>query len=120
MSIESENDALLDIFQIPGNDNISNVDASGKNLIWATYRSLFFYDGNNAEFFLDETKIIDLARLPYLYGMGADRGAEIFRFQNIENSTFMYASPEEAIAIENDPELANLLVNQGVAFQALI
>ena len=55
----------------------------------------------------------------YLYDGSANLGVEFNRFQNTENGTFLYAGPDETEAIENDSNLSNLFVNQGVAFASL-
>jgi predicted outer membrane repeat protein len=55
----------------------------------------------------------------YLLDGGADLGVEFNRFQNQENGTFLYAGPDETAAIENDPNLSSLFINQGVAFESL-
>jgi hypothetical protein len=55
----------------------------------------------------------------YLYDGSANLGVEFNRFQNTENGTFLYAGPDETEAIESDPNLSNLFVNQGVAFESL-
>jgi hypothetical protein len=55
----------------------------------------------------------------YLYDGSADLGTEFNRFQNSQNNTFLYAGPEETEAIANDPNLANVFNDQGVAFESL-
>ncbi|MEM9275114.1 MAG: hypothetical protein AAGA80_19435 [Cyanobacteria bacterium P01_F01_bin.143] len=55
----------------------------------------------------------------YLLDGAADRGVEFNRFQNSQNGTFLYAGPAETNAINANPNLSNLFVNQGVAFESL-
>ena len=55
----------------------------------------------------------------YLLDGAANRGVEFNRFQNSQNGTFLYAGPGETNAINADPNLSNLFVNQGVAFDSL-
>ena len=55
----------------------------------------------------------------YLLDGSADRGVEFNRFQNTQNGTFLYAGPGETETIENDPNLSDIFVNQGVAFESL-
>ena len=55
----------------------------------------------------------------YLFDGAADRGTEFNRFQNNQNNTFLYAGPVESGAIAEDPNLADLFTNQGVAFESL-
>ncbi len=55
----------------------------------------------------------------FLFDGVADRGDDFNRFQNNQNNTFLFAGPEESAAIANDPNLANIFTNQGVAFESL-
>ena len=56
----------------------------------------------------------------YLFGAGTGLGTEFFRLQNNQNGTFLFASAEEAQAIESDPLLSSSFTNQGVAFESLL
>ena len=56
----------------------------------------------------------------YLLDSGADPGIQFNRFQNNQNNTFLYAGEEETEAILNNPNLANIFINQGGAFESLV
>ncbi len=54
----------------------------------------------------------------YLYGVGAGLGTPFNRFQNRENNTFLFAGSEETAAINSDPNLSAVFLDQGGAFEA--
>ena len=68
--------------------------------------------------FADEDETQDIPEF-YLYEGSADSGTEFNRFQNQQNGTFLYAGGGEIDGIEDNPDLANLFDNQGVAFKSL-
>ena len=68
--------------------------------------------------FADEEETQDIPEF-YLLDGSADTGTTFNRFQNLQNGTFLYAGPGETEAIDNDPNLSNVFVNQGVAFKSL-
>ena len=55
----------------------------------------------------------------YLPGVGSSTGTPFNRLQNRDNGTFLFASPAETTAINNNPNLANTFIDQGVAFHSL-
>ena len=68
--------------------------------------------------FADEDETEDIPEF-YLRDGSADSGTAFNRFQNQQNNTFLYAGGGEIDAIEDNPDLANLFDNQGVAFKSL-
>ena len=56
----------------------------------------------------------------YLFEGSTGHGIEFHRFQNQQNSTFLYADLTETEAIVNDADLSSLWIHQGVAFESLI
>ena len=55
----------------------------------------------------------------YLPGVGSSTGTPFNRLQNRDNGTFLFASPAETTTINNNPNLANTFIDQGVAFHSL-
>lgn len=144
---EGERDSILDnpdfneTFELEGDGNAAFVASTGEgdNLI-PFYRLasldvpgtyLFVSDGEYDAIFAEDSdqrdkwekegldsEGEDIAEF-YLYDGSANLGVEFNRFQNTQNGTFLYAGPDETEAIESDPNLSNLFVNQGVAFESL-
>ena len=56
----------------------------------------------------------------HLLPPGSDSGVVFNRYQNINNNTFLFAGEAESEAINNDPNLSNILINQGGAFNSLV
>lgn len=56
----------------------------------------------------------------YLLDSSADMGIQFNRFQNLQNNTFLYAGEAETEAIANNPNLTDLFVNQGAAFESFV
>jgi Tol biopolymer transport system component len=56
----------------------------------------------------------------YLLPPGVGSGVPFNRYQNTENSTFLYAGAEESNVIDNNPDLANIFTSQGAAFNSLM
>ena len=55
----------------------------------------------------------------YLIDNAVSSGTQFTRFQNLQNNTFLYAGPAETAAIEADPNLSGLFLNQNEAFKSL-
>ena len=68
--------------------------------------------------FADEEETQDIPEF-YLRDGSADGGTVFNRFQNQENGTFLYAGGGEIDTIKDNPDLANLFDNQGVAFKSM-
>ena len=56
----------------------------------------------------------------YLFGAGAGQGPVFNRFQNQENNTFLFASPEETASINSNPDLSGTFLDRDSAFESLI
>ena len=55
----------------------------------------------------------------YLLPPSSGSGDVFTRYQNINNGTYLYAGSEETIAIDNNPDFANIFTKEGSAFGSL-
>ena len=55
----------------------------------------------------------------YLLDGTANQGINFNRFQNEQNGTFLYAGAAETSSIINNPDLADIFMDQGIAFESL-
>ena len=103
---------------------LRSLDVPGTFLFVSTaeYDAIFDDDSDQRDKWVQEGLDDDGNDIPefYLLDGSADLGIEFNRFQNTQNGTFLYAGPSETEAIESDPNLSSLFVNQGVAFESLI
>jgi hypothetical protein len=101
---------------------LRNVDLTGTYLFVSTeeYNNIFAEDSNQRNKWVKEGLDTDGGDIPefYVYGVGADQGTEFHRFQNTDNNTFLYAGPSETEAINSDPNLSAVFVDQGIAFES--
>jgi hypothetical protein len=101
---------------------LASLDVPGSYLFVSTaeYDAIFAEDSDQRDKWQTEG-LEDGEDVPdfYLLDGSADSGVEFNRFQNTQNGTFLYAGPEESAAIENDPNLSSLFINQGAAFESL-
>lgn len=127
--LKGDNDFIFKACLEPGEDllpfyRLQNQNTPGTYLYVSTaeYDSIFAPGSEQKDRWIKEGLNTEGEDIPdfYLYGVGASQGVEFHRFQNTENHTFLYATPEETIAINNDPDLSGVLVDEGVAFRALI
>jgi FG-GAP repeat len=102
---------------------LRNVDLTGTYLFVSTeeYDAIFAEDSNQRNKWVKEGLDGSGGDIPefYVYGVGADQGTEFHRFQNRDNNTFLYAGPEETAAINSDPNLSAVFLDQGIAFESL-
>nr|MDJ0536445.1 hypothetical protein [Xenococcaceae cyanobacterium MO_207.B15] len=61
----------------------------------------------------------DLAEF-YLFPSGLGSGEPFNRYKNTQNGGFLLAGPEESDAIEANPDLSNVFLLEGGAFESLI
>ena len=101
---------------------LSSLSNPGTYLYVSTeeYEAIFAEDSNQKDLWLKEgvNAEEDIAEF-YLHGVGAETGVAFNRFQNRDNGTFLFTAPEETTAINNNPDLAGVFIDQGVAFHAL-
>jgi predicted outer membrane repeat protein len=125
--LEGNGNAAFAASSEPGDDYIpfyrlASLDILGTYLFVSTaeYDAIFAEDSDQRDKWQPEglENGEDVADF-YLLDGNADLGVEFNRFQNQENGTFLYAGPDETAAIENDPNLSSLFINQGVAFESL-
>ncbi len=101
---------------------LQSIDISGTYLFVSTteYDAIFAEDSNQKDKWIQEG-LDGEEDIPefYLYEGSADSGTTFNRFQNTQNGTYLYAGESETEAINNNPNLSDLFVNQGVAFKSL-
>ena len=112
---------------IPGDDllpffRLQSVDVPGTYLFVSTeeYNAIFAEDSNQKDEWEQEGLDVDGNDIPefYLFGANVGKGVEFNRFQNRDNNTFLFAGPEETTAINSNPNLSAIFLDQGVAFEA--
>lgn len=115
--------------QQPGDDlvpfyRLASLDNPGTFLFVGTqeYNDIFAEDSDQRDKWLKEGLDTEDNDIPefYLLDNSADRGIEFSRFRNIQNGTYLYAGPAETTDIENNPNLSDLFINEGVAFESLM
>ncbi|VEP18891.1 conserved hypothetical protein [Hyella patelloides LEGE 07179] len=110
-------DDLIDIYRL------RSVDIEGNYLYVSRreYDNIFDDDSDQRNKWIGEGLDTDGEDIPefYVYGAGANQGVQFNRFQNIETNNFLFANPSETEAINNDPNLSAIFVDQGVAFESL-
>ena len=102
---------------------LKSVDIPGTFLFVSTgeYNAIFAENSAQRNKWLTEgfdTEGIDIPEF-YLFGAGAGQGVEFNRFQNSQNGTFLYAGPSESIAINGNPNLSSIFIDQGTAFESI-
>ena len=115
-SIQSNNN-LIPIYRL------RNVDITGTYLFVGIeeYITIFAEDSNQRNKWIKEGLNADGGDIAdfYVFGAGTNQGTAFNRFQNQENGTYLFAAPAETEAIRNDPNLSNVFLDQGVAFESL-
>ena len=86
----------------------------------AEYNAIFAEDSNQKDEWTQEGLDAEGNDIPefYLFGVDAGQGVEFNRFQNRDNNTFLFAGPDETAAINSNPSLSAIFIDQGVAFEA--
>jgi sugar lactone lactonase YvrE len=56
----------------------------------------------------------------YVYGADSNQGQLFNRFRNQEDGGYLFAGTQESENILNNPSLANIFINEGPAFKALV
>ncbi len=112
----------------PGDDlvpffRLRSLDIPGTYLFVSTgeYNAIFAENSAQRNKWLPEgfdTEGIDIPEF-YLFGAGAGQGIEFNRFQNSQNGTFLYAGSSESIAINGNPNLSSIFIDQGTAFESI-
>ena len=127
-ALEGNGDRAFVANSQPSDDTIPlyrlrSVDTAGTYLFVSTeeYNEIFAEDSNQRNKWIKEGLDSEGGDIPefYVYGAGADRGTEFHRFQNQANNTYLYAGEAETAAINSDPNLSNLFLDQGVAFESV-
>jgi hypothetical protein len=103
---------------------LKSLDVPGTFLFVSTteYDGIFAEDSNQRNKLEQEGFDSEGEDIPefYLLPPASDSGASFNRYQNTDNGTFLYAGAAESDAINNNPDLSNIFVNQGGAFNSLI
>ena len=102
---------------------LRNANITGTYLFVSTaeYNTIFAEDSNQKDQWIKEGLDAvgnDVADF-YVYDAAANLGTAFNRFQNLENNTYLFAGEAEAAAIRNDPNLSNVFLDQGLAFESL-
>ena len=56
----------------------------------------------------------------YLYSSGSGLGASFERYRNVENGSYLYVTVTEGAAIRSNPDLAEIFIYEGGAFESII
>ena len=126
--LEGDGNAAFTASREQGDDllpfyRIRSLDLEGTYSFVSTeeYDAIFDEDSEQKDKWVPEGLDADNNDIPefYLYGAGVGKGVEFHRFQNNNNGTFLFAGPDETLAINNDPNLSETFTDQGVAFESL-
>lgn len=104
---------------------LKSLDVPGTFLFVSTeeYNGIFAEDSEQKDKWekegFDEAGEEDIPEF-YLYGANVEQGVAFNRFQNNQNNTFLYAGEAETEAIEGNPDLANVFIDQGGAFESFV